>query len=160
MSILLGDEVQSTAIKIPYKGAEITAKIIGELIKAYLQRSNETFGKQSIKELNRKGNALDSIPVMNEDLKGLQKEFKKFGVDYTVMKSMTEKDTYDVYFKGADITQIQTALKNYAAKSLHQQRKGPTMKERMAAAEQKAKERNESRKQQHEKKFERGRDER
>ena len=75
-------------------------------------------------------------------------------------KATLKKDTYEVYFKGTDITQIQAALKNYAAKIL-QQRESPSMKERMAAAVQKAKERNVSRKeQQRVKKFERGRDER
>ena len=158
---LLGDEVQSKAIKITYQGVEITSKVIRALIKNYLQASEkQTYGKQNLRKLNRKGNTLDSIPVTNADLKGLQRELRNYGVDYSARKSISEKDTYELYFKGTDITQIQSALKNYAAKSL-QQRERPTMKERMASAVQKAKERNVSRQQQqHEKKFERGRDER
>ena len=158
---MLGDEVQTKAVKITYQGVEITSKVISNLIKNYLMHSKkQTYGKQSLKKLNRKGNALDSIPVTNSDLKGCQRELMKYGVDYSARKSNSEKDTYEVYFKGTDITQIQAALKNYAAKSL-QQRESPSMKERMAAVVQKAKERNESRRQQqHENKFERGRDER
>ena len=158
---MLGDEVQSKAVKITYQGVEITSKVISNLIKNYLLHSQkQTYGKQSLKKLNRKGNALDSIPVTNTDLKGLQRELMKYGVDYSARKSNSEKDTYEVYFKGTDITQIQAALRNYAAKSL-QQRESPSMKERMAAAVQKAKERNVSRRQQQRvKKFERGRDER
>jgi len=157
---LLSDEVQSKAVKITYQGVEITSKVISNLIKNYLQASaKQAYGKQSLKKLNRKGNALDSIPVTNADLKGLQRELRKYGVDYSARKSNSAKDTYDVYFKGTDITQIQTALKNYAAKSL-QQRERPSVKERMVAAVQKAKERNVSRRQQRVKKLERGRDER
>lgn len=156
---MLGDEVQLKAVKMTYNGVEITSKVINNLIKNYLQASEkQTYGKQNLKKLNRKGYALDSIPVTNGDLKGLQRELKGYGVDYSARKSNAVKDTYDVYFKGTDITQIQTALKNYAAKSLRQ-RERPTLKERMVAAVQKAKERNVSRKQ-HEKTFERGRDER
>ena len=158
---MLGDEVQSKAVKITYNGVEITSKVISNLIKSYLQASaKQAYGKQSLKKLNRKGNALDSIPVTNADLKGLHRELKSYGVDYSARKSNSVKDTYEVYFKGTDITQIQSALKNYAAKSL-KQRESPTMKERMATAVQKAKERNVSRKEQQKiKKFERGLDER
>jgi len=157
---LLGDEVQSKAVKITYNGVEITSKVIINLIENYCHASEkQTYGKQSLKKLNRKGNALDSIPVTNADLNGLQRELKGYGVDYSARKSNSEKDTYDVYFKGTDITQIQTALKNYAARSLRQ-RERPTMKERMVAAIQKAKERNVSHKQEHVRTFERGRDDR
>lgn len=153
--------MQSKAVNITYKGATITAKVISELIAKYLQGiEKQTYGKQNLKKLNRKGKALDSIPVINEDLKGLKKELKKYGVDYSVRKSLSEKDTYDVYFKGSDITQIQTALKNYMARSFHQQRERPSsIKERMIAAVQKAKERGVSHKERV-KKFEKGRDER
>lgn len=157
---MLGDEVQSKAVKITYNGVEITSKIIKNLIKNYLLHSKkQTYGKQSLKQLNRKGNALDSIPVINADLRGLQRELRNYGVDYSAMKSNSEKNTYEVYFKGTDITQIQASLKNYAAKSL-QKRERPTIKERMAAAVQKSKEHNESHEQQRVKKFERGLDER
>ena len=157
---LLSDDVQLKAVKMTYNGVEITSKVISNLIKNYLQASaKQAYGKQSLKKLNRKGNALDSIPVTNADLKGLQRELRKYGVDYSARKNNSEKDTYDVYFKGTDITQIQTALKNYAAKSL-QQRESPTIKERMVVAIQKAKERNVSRQQERVRKFERGRDER
>jgi len=156
---LLGDEVQSKAVNITYRGATISARVVCELINNYLQSTEKkAFGKQSLKKLNRQGKALDSIPITNQDLKGLKKELKKYGVDYSVRKSLAEKSTYDVYFKGSDIIQIQTALKNYMAKSF-QQREGPSIKERMVVAVKKAKERNENLKQQ-QRTFQRGRDER
>jgi len=157
---LLSDEVQLKAIKMTYHGVEITSKVIRNLISCYLQASEkQTYGKQSLKKLNRKGYALDSIPVTNADLNGLRRELKSYGVDYSARRSNAAKETYDVYFKGTDITQIQTALKNYAAKSLRQ-RERPTLKERMVAAIQRSKVLNVRRKQQHEKTFERGRDDR
>ena len=157
---MLGEEVQSKAVNITYRGSTISAKVICDLINNYLQGTEkQTYGEQSLKKLNRKGNALDSIPITNEDLRGLKKELRKYGVDYSVRKSLAEKKTYDVYFKGSDITQIQAALKNYMARSFRQKRDGPSMKERMVEAVKKAKERNESLKQ-NQRVFERGRDER
>ena len=148
--------MQQKAVKITYKGVTITAKVMGDLIKHFLANvGNEKFGKQSIKKLNKKGKALDSIPISNADIKGLQRELKKFGVDYSVMKS-TEQKTYDIYFKGTDIQQIQTGLKNYMTKSLQ---KKPSIKEQTEAAKAKAKEYNENR-DKPEKKMLKGRDER
>lgn len=149
--------MRSRAVKITYKGAEISAKVLSEIIRYFLQNKEKIiYGKQSLKELNRKGKALESIPVINADYKGLQSELKKFGVDYAVRKSITEKDTYEIYFKGTDIQQIQTALKNYMTKSLRQKEQS-TIRQRIAAAMEKARERNEGRSQQLERRIERGR---
>lgn len=160
---MLGDDVQSKAVKITYKGVTITAKVIGELIKSYLnQEEKQAYGKQSLKKLNRKGRAINSIPVINEDLKGLEKELKKYGVDYSVRKSLSEPDTYDVWFKGSDITQIQTALKNYTSQSFKKSQnrdEKESVMEKVEKAAHKAKERNENQDKK-EKTFERGHDDR
>lgn len=134
---MLGDDVQDKAVKLMYRGSEISAKTVNRLIKKYItQLQEEKFGKQSIKRLSRKGKTIDSIPVFNKDLRGLQREFKKFGIDYSVRKSLSEKSTYEVYFKGSDINQINTSLKNYATKNL----KEKSIKERIERAKVKAKE--------------------
>lgn len=158
---MLGDDVQEKAVKLTFKGANITAKTIDDLIRHYLKRQqNQVYGKQSIKKLNQKGQKLDSIPIINQDLKGIQKELRKFGVDYSVRKKQTENDTFEIYFKGTDINQIQTALKDYTAKSFQEkQTVKPSIKERMRVAVEKAKERSRNEKQK-ERNFERGHDER
>lgn len=149
--------MQSKAVKIIYKGAKITSRIIGELIRDYLrQTERQTYGKQSLKKLNQKGRAIDSIPVINQDLKGMKRELKKYGVDYSVRKRLSEDNTYDVYFKGSDINQIQTALRNYTTKTFQKNlREKPLVKEQMKEAVHKAKERNQNWGQ-HDKVFERG----
>lgn len=157
--MLLGDEVQERAVKITYRGTEVTAKIVNELINKYLQAlERQVHGKQSLRQLNRKGKALDSIPVASADLKGLQNELRKFGVDYSVRKNTAEKNTFEIYFKGTDIGQIQASLKTYAEKSLKRQER-PPMKERMEAAVQKARAVNQNLKEKKKQK-QRGREER
>lgn len=157
---MLGDDVQQKAVKITYKGVSVTVKTINEMIRQYLNRQqNQVYGKQSLKNLNKKGRRLDSIPVMNQDLKGLQKELRRFGIDYSVRKSQIEKDTYEIYFKGSDINQINTALENYTAMTFKKNKEMPSIKEKMKEAVQRAKEINQATKQK-ERTFERGHDER
>ena len=135
---MLADEVQTKAIMFTYKGASVTARIIQEHIYRYSMRPEaQSYGKQSIRKLNRKNRPLESIPLAGEDLSGMQRELRRYGVDYAVIARKPEPDTYDVYFKGADISQIQTALRTYARKSfLRAQR--PTIRERMNYAYEKA----------------------
>lgn len=136
--ILLADEVQAKAIMFTYKGAAITARIIQELIFRYSKRPEaQTYGKQSIGKLNRKNRPLESIPLAGEDLSGMRRELRRYGVDYAVIARKPDPDTYDIYFKGADISQIQTALRTYARISL-QRAQRPTIRERMHYAHEKA----------------------
>lgn len=156
---LLGDEVQAKAVKIVHKGTVITVETVAKLILDYLKQVEDPkYGKQSLKKLNKKGKSLDTIPVTAKDLKGLERELRKYGVDYSVRKSTVEKDTFEIYFKGTDINQIQTGLRNYAADMLKRNER-PSVKETIQKAIAKAKEKNANRPPK-EKKMQRGKDER
>lgn len=134
---LLGDDVQEKAVKITYKTAKVTAQTINEIIRHYLySKDSEIYGEQSLKDLNKKGKQLDSISIPEQDIKGLRQNLKKnYGVDFAVKKSL-ENEAFDIYFKGQDISQIQTALKEYL-KDLDLK---PTLKENIEKATTKSKE--------------------
>ncbi|WP_058486829.1 PcfB family protein [Defluviitalea phaphyphila] len=163
--VLLSDEITKKAVKLSYKGAIITAQVIDSLIYSYLSDLEEQYrrhrikgGKKSIKELNQKEKKLDNITVAKEDLKGLQKEFKKYGIEYAVMKNL-KNDNYEIYFKGSNINQIKNALENYIARNFQRDvTKKPSIKERMTAAIRKINEnRNKQQEKQQEKQIERER---
>ncbi len=136
--MLLSEEVQGKALQFTYKGVAITAKVIHDLIMRYSMRSEiQTYGKQSIKKLNRKNRALENIPIAGMDLRGMQRELRRYGVDYAVTARNAEPGTYDIYFKGGDISQIQTALRTYAWNSFHRSQR-PMIKDRMRSAVEKA----------------------
>lgn len=149
---MLGDEAQKQGIKVTVKTVKLTTRFLKWVIQSIAnQKNKEVFGKQSIKKLNHKQRALESIPVTSSDIQGLQKELKKFGVDFSAVKRRNELDTYDLYFKSADISQIETSLKNYVDKSFSKGQDKKPMKERAEAAIQKAKEQSADRGQQQEK---------
>jgi hypothetical protein len=155
---LLGDDVQKTVFAIIYKGINISAKSIDLSIERLKQNINRPIhGKQTLKNLNKKGNQLDSIPVMSTDLRGIQRELNKYGLDYSVRQSLTEKDTFTVYFKSMDGVQLEEALKNYTARNFKKQE---SIKKRMEAAKAQAEKRNIERQQSRTLKRERGAEER
>jgi hypothetical protein len=157
---MLGDELQQKVVELTYKGTGISVKTLLEILKKFADhcKEQEKYGKQSIKQLNRKGKNLDSIPVVDKDVKGVERELKKLGVDFAVRKSKSEENTYQIYFKAADVAQIKTALEDYMKRNMKQQDK-PTIKEKMQDAVKEAKKRYESHSQQKEKSKERARDE-
>lgn len=133
---MLSEEVQSKVIHITYKGLAITARVIQDLIVRYTHMSHtpqQTYGKQSIQKLNRKNRALENIPVSGRDLLGLQRELRQYGVDYAVTARKTEPGVFDIYFKGGDINQIQSALQKYAWNHFQRQQRS-TIQDRMRSA--------------------------
>ena len=147
---MLADEVLERAkgnsekvLKMTFQGTKVTKKtienIINQLVKSH-EKTKIQHGEQSLKTLNKQQKKLDSIPVMNSDLKGLQKELRKFGVDYSVRQNKSEKNQYEIYFKGTDINQIQSALKDYTNQTLTQTRKKESIKIKIEKAIKKSKE--------------------
>jgi len=137
---VLSEEVQSKVIHITYKGLAITVTVIQDLIMRYAHRPHEpqqAYGKQSIQKLNRKNRALENIPVSGKDLLGLQRELRQYGVDYAVTTRKTEPGVFDIYFKGGDINQIQSALQTYAWNHFHRLQRS-TIQDRMRSAADRA----------------------
>ncbi len=133
---MLSEEVQSKVVHITYRGLAVTARVVRDLIMQYaysLRGEHQAYGKQSIKKLNRKNRALENIPVSGRDLLGLQRELRQYGVDYAVTLRKTEPGTFDIYFKGGDINQIQSALRTYAGHHF-QRLQRPSILDRMSTA--------------------------
>jgi hypothetical protein len=137
---VLSEEVHSKALQFTYKGLAITARVIHDLIMRYSYRPatpQQAYGKQSLKKLNRKNRALENIPVSGQDLLGLQRELRQYGVDYAVTARKTEPGVFDIYFKGGDVNQIQSALRTYAWNHFHRQQR-PTIQDRIRSADDRA----------------------
>jgi hypothetical protein len=120
---MIADEAQNVVVHMTYRGGELAGKGGLALIKAAakgMQHYLET-GEQSIKKLNKKGLQLESISVSELDLRSIKKELKEFGVDFSVMKNIADKDTYDVFFKARDVTQINKALENILVKNMEKE---------------------------------------
>ena len=115
---MLGDEVGNKAIGVTVKASQITAKLVLEVIRSIANDKYKVVnGKQSLKELNKKGKALENVNIDKADLKAIQRQLKKDGIDFAIKKD-SYNEVFNLYFKGQDISQIEKIFKDYASKNL------------------------------------------
>jgi len=120
------DEHTQTGIEIVSQGVKLSEQLILKVLEALIERfgnnkeeqnfvieNNTKEGKQKITDLMNKHK--DSVIALDENitkqqLNDYQKEFKKMGVDFSVVKN--EKDNYSFFFAGQQSNIIEKALKN------------------------------------------------
>ena len=108
---MLGDEVGNKAIGVTVKASQITAKLVLEVIRSIANDKYKVVnGKQSLKELNKKGKALENVNIDKADLKAIQRQLKKDGIDFAIKKD-SYNEVFNLYFKGQDISQIEKIFK-------------------------------------------------
>ena len=108
---MLGDEIGNKVISVSIKGTQITAKLVLEVIRSIANDKYKVVnGKQSLKELNKKGKALENVNIDKADLKAIQRQLKKDGIDFAIKKD-SYNEVFNLYFKGQDISQIEKILR-------------------------------------------------
>ena len=82
---MLGDEMGNKAISVTINATQITAKLVLEVMKAIAKDKYKVVnGKQSLKDLNKKGKALENVNIDKADLKAIQRQLKKDGIDFAI----------------------------------------------------------------------------
>lgn len=110
---LLSETVSNKSLTFTFKATEITFDVvIAMLDKLLKEKTREKKGKQSIKDLRKKGN-LQVIDVTDETLKKLQNYLKKFNIDYSILKSKTEEKQYSLFFRNYDAELLNKVLENF-----------------------------------------------
>lgn len=125
---MLVDEVTGKVLRCACDFNDLTGKALLTILKKVSESLNS--GEQSLKSLNKKDLTLDFIEVSNQDIKGLQRQLKKLGIDFSVVKSPNENNQHYVYFKAKDVNQIQYALETHVNKAMKQLEKG-SLKEQL-----------------------------
>lgn len=121
---MLSDGLSKKAIYITVTGVEGSLNILDTAMKYFLMSSkNSLRGRITLKKLYKQNLQLKDIPLSSGDLKGMERELKKYGVDYAIKQDMSKRETYKVFFKAKDIESIELALKNYTASKFRKERK-------------------------------------
>ncbi|MDY6228818.1 MAG: PcfB family protein [Clostridium sp.] len=135
---MLGEEMGEKAISVSVKASQITSKILLEVMKSIANRKYKVVtGKQTIKDLNKKGRALENVNIDKTDLKSIQRILKKDGIDFAIKKDIN-KEVFNLYFKAQDISQIEKIFKDYASKNFKDLKKDKGVKEVVEEAKVKA----------------------
>ena len=124
------DEHTNNVIEIAGQGAKLTEELILKILRSlnelfekdtgnkdFVIKDDTKEGKQKIKDLLRKhkdGVMAFDDNITKEQVQDYQKEFKKMGVDFSIVKN--DADSYSFFFASRDANIIEKALKNIIEK--------------------------------------------
>lgn len=131
---LLAETLSNKSLTFTFKATEISLDVILSVLDKLLQeKTKEKRGKQSIKDLRKKGN-LQVIDVTDETLKKLNRYLKKFNIDYSILKNKTEEKQYTLFFRSYDSELLDKVMNNFLQERFKNK---PSISERISKIKQK-----------------------
>jgi hypothetical protein len=142
---LLHEEVNRESMQLAAKIGKVTYEEIKKALEKLItelktdihkaQHPDHTHGKQSLKELAAQNAGLSSIELTDPNLRQLNREMKKCGIDFAPVKS--GKGEYLLFFKGRDADAMTHAFEQYTKKIVKQAEK-PSIRKLLATFKDKA----------------------
>ena len=130
-------ENQEQAVRVSVKTAEISFRVIKNLIETLLANRERTqHGEQKLSKLNLQNRQLESVEITDSDLKALRRELNKYSVDFSIFKEKNSEN-HTVYFKGQDVERVYQGLSN-CIKDFDKEKMRKPVKEKLKEAEQRS----------------------
>lgn len=118
-----GGDAAEQIVRMSLNGIEVAAKISGEgaknialLLFALLKDGQQTKGKARLTSMLRSGKELKVFTMKNEDIAKFQKEAKRYGVLYCVLKDKDNKDPHamvDIIARAEDASKISRIVERF-----------------------------------------------
>lgn len=119
------EEVESRTLTLAVNGTKFTGRMLKAAVAKFVafcrnQKAKKVNvhpkGKQSVKQLTRQGQGVNTMEIADENLRQFERIARKYGVDYAVRRD-TSADTprFLVFFKGRDADAIMAALKEFSS---------------------------------------------
>lgn len=143
---MLHEEVNRESLQLGAKIGKLTAEEIKKALDKLLAQLTElkkngqqlptvVHGKQTLKELSAQNTGLSSMELKDPNLRQLNREMKKAGIDFSPMK--TGKGEYLLFFKGRDADAMTHAFNQYTKKLVKQAEK-PSIRKVLSDFKEKA----------------------
>lgn len=143
---MLHEEVNRESLQLGAKIGKLTAEEIKKALDKLLAQLTElkkngqqlptvVHGKQTLKELSAQNTGLSSMELKDPNLRQLNKEMKKAGIDFSPVK--TGKGEYLLFFKGRDADAMTHAFNQYTKKLVKQAEK-PSIRKVLSDFKEKA----------------------
>ena len=119
------EEVEQRTLTLVINGTKFSGRVLKNAVSKFVafcrnQKAKKVNvhpkGKQSVKQLTRQGQGVNTMEIDDENLRQFERIARKYGVDYAVRQD-TSADTprFLVFFKGRDADAIMAALKEFAS---------------------------------------------
>ena len=138
------EEITQRTVSLSVEAGKMTADLLQKAVKKVLEEMQKKpsqrslhQGKQTLHQLKQHGASLTNIEITEQNIKAFSAVAKKYDIDYALKKDpTTEPPHYYVFFKDKD--QLQPAFKEFTAMTLGREKR-PTIRERLAQAQEQAK---------------------
>ena len=119
------EEVEQRTLTLVSNGTKFSGRVLKSAVSKFVafcrnQKAKKVNvhpkGKQSVKQLTRQGQGVNTMEIDDENLRQFERLARKYGVDYAVRRD-TSADTprFLVFFKGRDADAIMAALKEFSS---------------------------------------------
>ena len=119
------EEVEQRTLTLVINGTKFSGRVLKSAVSKFVafcrnQKAKKVNvhprGKQSVKQLTRQGQGVNTMEIDNANLRQFERIARKYGVDYAVRKDVTtETPRFLVFFKGRDADAIMAALKEFSS---------------------------------------------
>ena len=124
------EDIESRTVNLAIVTTKLTGRTVAAAALMYLRHRDKAQarklntvpeGKQSVKDLLRQKQGVNSIDISSTDLKGFESIARKYGIDYAVRKDRSvDPPKYLVFFKGKEADVMNAAFNEYSAKVMRQ----------------------------------------
>ena len=124
------EDIENRTVNLAVVTTKLTARTVIAAVLVYLRHRDKAQarklntvpeGKQSVKDLLRQKQGVNSIDISGTDLKGFESIARKYGIDYAVRKDRSvDPPKYLVFFKGKEADVMNAAFNEYSAKVMRQ----------------------------------------
>ena len=124
------EDIENRTVNLAVVTTKLTARTVIAVVLVYLRHRDKAQarklntvpeGKQSVKDLLRQKQGVNSIDISSTDLKGFESIARKYGIDYAVRKDRSvDPPKYLVFFKGKEADVMNAAFNEYSAKVMRQ----------------------------------------
>lgn len=124
------EDIENRTVNLAVVTTKLTARTVIAAVLMYLRHRDKVQarklnkvpeGKQSVKDLLKQKQGVNSIDISSTDLKGFESIARKYGIDYAVRKDKSvDPPKYLVFFKGKEADVMTAAFNEYSAKVMRQ----------------------------------------
>ncbi len=122
------DEIEHKMVTLSVSTAKFTGKVFYACLEKHMNDLTNPQGKQSLRNLKKKGHGLDKVDLPKDEIKDFKKAARKYGVDFSITK---EKEgtppMYHIHFKAKDDSAINSAISDALANRVKKQTRKPLL---------------------------------
>ena len=117
------EEVEQRALTLVINGTKFSGRVLKNAVSKFVafcrnQKAKKVNvhpkGKQSVKQLTRQGQGVNTMEIDDENLRQFERIARKYGVDYAVRRDISaDAPRFLVFFKGRDADAISAAFKEF-----------------------------------------------